>query len=110
MSRPPPSSNPGSSGQNLNPHAPSTPSGLRVARTLSVSPENRRDEHGDSSSAECSPRTTAAHGGDDEIEPISTIRGEPARGAESHRKSVYGEPAREEQSLLGHLKANAEET
>jgi hypothetical protein len=109
MSRPPLPSNPGSSSQNLNPHAPSTPSGLRVAHTFSVSPEDRRHEHGESSSTECSPRTTAAHGGDDEIEPISTIGGRPAYGAESHKTRANKDPGHEDQSLLGHLKASAEE-
>lgn len=108
MSRPPLPSNPGSSSQNLNPHAPSTPSGLRVAHTLSVSPEDRRYEHGESSSPECSPRTTAAHGRDDEIEPIPTIGEGPAHGAESYKTRANEDTAHEEQSLLGHLKASAE--
>ena len=107
MSRPP--SNPGSSSQNLNPHAPSTPSGLRVAHTLSVSPEDRRHERGESSSAECSPRTAAAHGGDDEIDPISSIEGRPIHGAESYKIRPNKDPVHEENPLFGNLKASAEE-
>jgi hypothetical protein len=110
-SQPPPASNSGSSNQNLNPHAPLTPSGLRVAQTLSVSPDDQRQGPVESSSSECSPRTAAAHGRDGEIEPMPSTGGSTSGGTErggSDKIRAKEGPEHEGQSLLGQLEAGDE--
>lgn len=63
-SRPPSTRSPNLSAQN---HVPLTPSGLREAHTLPLSPEDTQSLHGQStpSSTEPSPRTQPAHGHND---------------------------------------------
>jgi hypothetical protein len=95
-------------------HAPLTPSSLHEAHTLSASPEDRRNSHGEGSGSECSPGSTPADVPEDGIEPIHDKMGtsgeDTGSQSDNHGKGVEIEVARAETSLLGRLGAGAEET
>jgi len=94
-------------------HAPLTPSGLRETQTLSVSPNETRDEHAEASGSEISPGTSPAqvgHIGRDSVSKLPTI---PAEGEdeddEDHERRDEGGPAYENTSLLAQFGARADD-
>lgn len=118
-SHPPPAPNPSSEASSsthsrsasvnsltIHQHAPLTPSGLRETQTLSVSPDDTRDERAEASGSEISPGTSPAQvGGDHRIDsvpklPTITAEGEDSED-EDHKRRNEGGPAHENISLLG---------
>jgi hypothetical protein len=126
-SRPPPAPNPSSEASSsthsrsasvnsltIHQHAPLTPSGLRETQTLSVSPENTRDERAEASGSEISPGTSPTqvgrHHGIDSVPKLPTITAEGEdSGDEDYKGHSEGGPAHENTSLLGQFGARAEE-
>ena len=117
-SHPPPGPNPSSEASSpahsrsasinsltVNQHAPLTPSGLRETQTLSVSPDETRDEHAEASGSEISPGTSPAlvgHFGRDSVPKLPTIAAEGEdEGDKGHEGHDEGGPAHENKSLLG---------
>lgn len=99
--------------QNINQHAPLTPSGLREAHTLSVSPDMTMGA-GSESDSECSPRHTPTYLEDTNIEPLHaeptvppTESKDRATGSKSQKN---GEAATAATSLLGGVSSRVEDT
>jgi hypothetical protein len=94
-------------------HAPLTPSGLRETQTLSVSPDETRDEHAEASGSEISPGTSPAqvgHLGRSSVSKLPTIPAEGEdEGDEDHGRHDEGGPAYENTSLLAQFGARADE-
>jgi hypothetical protein len=90
-----------------------TPSGLRDTQTLSVSPDETRDEYAEASGSEISPGTSPAHvgyHGIDSVPKLPTIVAEDEGAAdEVHQAHNEGGPAYENSSLLGQISSRVGE-
>jgi hypothetical protein len=94
-------------------HAPLTPSGLRETQTLSVSPNESKDEHAEASGSEVSPATSPAQVGHhrlDSVPRLPTITAEDeGTGDKNFEEHDEGGPVHENTSLLGQFGARAGE-
>jgi hypothetical protein len=96
-------------------HAPLTPSGLRETQTLSVSPEDTKDDHAEASGSEYSPGHGPAQVGHKGVEPVPNLptisagAQETGAGLRSGHDEEDEEAADENTSLLGRIGARAGE-